>query len=118
MALISILDTYFASYLLQDDEITVLLHIPDLENFLLVCTLIDLVSFNPILYRAIAKASSIIWFRRQVTQKPMMTKRASLGANCVSGISAKCDAKSPPPSSMSTPTGTKPPSPPSYQPYS
>jgi hypothetical protein len=37
----------FASYLLQDDEITVLLHIPDgpdLENFFRVCILIDVAS--------------------------------------------------------------------------
>ena len=36
------LDTPFASYLLQDDENTVLLHIPDLESFSLVCILIGL----------------------------------------------------------------------------
>jgi hypothetical protein len=34
------LDTSFVSYLLQDD-ITVLLHIPDQENIFLVCILVD-----------------------------------------------------------------------------
>jgi len=34
----------FASYLVQDDEIIFLLQIPDLENFFLVCILIDIAS--------------------------------------------------------------------------
>ena len=34
----------FASYLVQDDEIIFLLWIPDLENFFLVCILIDMTS--------------------------------------------------------------------------
>ena len=48
-------------------------------------------------------------------KKPVMTKRASLGASSVSGLNAKSDGKSSTPSSM---TGTEPPSPAScYQPF-
>ena len=46
------LDTSFASYLVQDDEIAVLLQIPDLENLLPVCVPIDVASrafFQPYL---------------------------------------------------------------------
>jgi len=60
------LDTSFASYLVQDDEITVLLQIPDLENLLPVCVPLMLLRelfSNPILHRATAKASVdfLVW---------------------------------------------------------
>ena len=60
------LDTSFASYLLQDDEIT-LLRTPYLENFFLVCILIDVASSsnsNPILHKVTANAlavDSLVW---------------------------------------------------------
>jgi len=49
----------FTSSLVQDDGIAVLLQMPDLENFFLVCIPVYLASSpNPIFYRATAKASS------------------------------------------------------------
>ena len=79
---------------MQDGEITVLLQIPDLENFFLVCIPTDMPSrnfSNPILHRATAKASSVnldVKFLGRL-KKPVMTKRASLGASSVSGVNGK-----------------------------
>ena len=54
------LSASFTSFLAQDDEITVLLQIPDLDNFFLVCILLlPKLPTNPVLYRATAKVSLV-----------------------------------------------------------
>jgi hypothetical protein len=72
-------------------------------------------SSNPIFYGATAKASLILWFGRQVSRSPQKTcddQTSIIGRFLCSGVSAKIDGKFPLPSSMNTPTGTEPPSPP------
>jgi hypothetical protein len=100
----------FASYLVQDDDITVLLQIPDLENFF------QLHLAQGYCEDVVGRFSGLdVKFLGRL-KKPVMTKRAPSGASSVSAVNSKSDGKSPTPSSI---TGTEPPtpSPAPYQPF-
>ena len=65
---------------------------------------------NPILHRATAKALSVDLDVKFLSclKKPVMTKRASLGASFVSGVNGKSYGKSPMPSSVNRTSHSQP----------